>query len=391
MHRIQPFLHPLASLLLCCLSLLPMAAQQTRRSALPAGPANAVEDLINRVLSEYPLHPDNRFRLAAYAELKGQYSDAYQTLTLPFGELATFSFYPRNCLLRTSNLRVYHLEPALPQHGQAAAMNQALDDLFEGIPLLGNYGADSVKIAFVDRFLALKNIQPFDKIYLRHILIRYGQYDHANQRIEFRSEWLQADSLLYLAPGEAALVRKPADPLWVKLDKTILRGYYIYSGGTVYVEDVKRDVLYATGELSEPNVTAFKVFVQKLFVQTTQQIVGGEQERLNEMAALLREDPQRPPAASGAVSLAPQPRLLPPSWDHPPVAPSATLVPDAPGQPALRPLYHPDNWVPMLIGILRSKGISLTDPELVRYLRTSPAFPRMLEMMTEEERRKAQD
>ncbi len=116
------------------------------------------------------------------------------------------------------------------------------------------------KLAFVDRYLAKKNIEPYDKIFLRHILLKYGRLDSKLERIEFRSEWLSQQSRSFSGTG----IRKSPYPMWIKLDKTILRGCYLSSGGAVYVEDVDREVDYATGEEYNYNIAAFKSFLYRL-------------------------------------------------------------------------------------------------------------------------------
>ena len=203
-------------------------------------------------------------------------------MTLEFGSIASLAFYERNCLLRTADNRVYHLDQSQNSTAQIYAMNSTLANIFERIILLSNHNSEQKLIQFVDKHLSRKNIEPFQKIFLRHILVRYGQFDEENNRIEFHTEWLPEKEFTYKGPNDERLIRKPIDPLLIKLDVSILRGYYLRSGGTVYVEDVRRDVNYATGEQYDPNVTAFKVFVQKLFVQTTQYIVREENNRIQD-------------------------------------------------------------------------------------------------------------
>ncbi|MDX1908486.1 MAG: hypothetical protein SF053_15730 [Bacteroidia bacterium] len=343
--------------------------------AQPVASANPVEELINRFLTVYPLWPDNRFRLAIWTELKGQYDPATGALELKFGDLATMTFYERNCLLRTRNHRIFHLEREESPSVQSLAMNRMLAELFETVLLLGNHGADSVHIQFVDQYLAKKNIEPFEKLFLRHILIRYGRYEPQYRRIEFRTEWLPETTYAYRDAQDSVAVRKPIDPMRLKLDETILRGYYIKSGGTVYVEDVTRKVIYATGETYQPNITAFKLFAQKLFSQTTQYIVLRDQHRVDSLEASFED------GFDGLLT-----RAAP--------LPQATHLA---GQPegyrssprqivSIQPLYGPDSFVSMILGLLRSRGIEVYDPDIAPYLVRQTFFPQLMELLSEEER-----
>ena len=79
------------------------------------------------------------------------------------------------------------------------------------------------------------------------------------------------------------MVKRHVTPLKIKLNEEVIRGYYINSGGTVYIENVDRDVYFATGEQYDYNVSAFKLFVQKVFVQTIQYISQKETNRLEEI------------------------------------------------------------------------------------------------------------
>ena len=72
----------------------------------------------------------------------------------------------------------------------AEGLNEQLDDMFEKIILLGNAGASQEHVKFVDRSLARKNIEPFEKVYLRHILLKYGKFDLENQEVTFHTDWL---------------------------------------------------------------------------------------------------------------------------------------------------------------------------------------------------------
>ena len=119
-----------------------------------------METLINDRLRSFPFHNENLFRLAAYAEMTGQYSSKFHALTLPFGNLGTLSIYERNCLFRTPK-GVFHLDVGQSSCAQIKAMNDQLAYTFDQIILLGNHAAEDELVNFVDRHLAKKNIEPF--------------------------------------------------------------------------------------------------------------------------------------------------------------------------------------------------------------------------------------
>jgi hypothetical protein len=348
-----------------------------------------LEALINQRLRAFPFQNDNLFRLAAYAEMKGDYSPRFKALSLHFGNLGMMNIYERSCLLRTPR-GVWHLEIDYNSPTQIQAMNQELARTFDQIILLGNEDGNPDLIDFVDRHLAKKNIEPFDKIFLRHLLVRYGRFDKTNNRVVFHTDWLPDSTFSYRSPRDQTTIQKPINPLMVKLDEHVVRGYYIKAGGTVYVEDVEREVLYATGEEYKFNVSAFKVFIQKLFVQTTHYVVAREQERLNQMQSELairdvirKQEVQKAYAVSDDASFVPraQPQRM--------VSRGGASA--APRTPALKikavePLYHKYNWIPMMLGILRQKGISVADPEIAHFLIGKPYFQRIYDQLTVQEK-----
>ena len=355
------------------------------------------ETLINQRLADYDLSPDNHFKLAAYTELKGKYSNSNNSLTLEFGSIASLSFYERNCLLRTADNRVYHLDQSRNSTAQVYAMNSTLANIFEKIILLSNHNSDQTLIEFVDKHLSRKNIEPFQKIFLRHILIKYGKFDEENKRVEFHTDWLPEKEFTYKGPNDERLIRKPIDPLLIKLDASILRGYYLRSGGTVYVEDVRRDVHYATGEQYDPNVTAFKIFVQKLFVQTTQYIVRQENKRIQEypnqpvITTIMQKGNAQPQYESdpdiwqSPIGLIPNVQIR---KTNAPTLSFPTTKPTIRRQPAVKPLYDKYNWIPMMLGIMRSNNISIADKDVIEYFIDQPYFPILYEQLTAEEKKK---
>ncbi len=349
-----------------------------------------LETLINERLGVFPFLPDNLFRLAAYAEMKGEYAPQFKSLTLYFGDLGMLNLYERSCLLRTPR-GVWHLEKERNSPAQIEAINTELARTFDQIILLGNQNASPELIAFVDEHLAKKNIEPFDKIFLRHMLVKYGRYEEAYQRVVFHTDWLPDSTYAYRSPNDRQTVNKPINPLMVKLDANIIRGYYIQAGGTVFVEDVNRDVHYATGEEYLFNVSAFKLFTQKLFVQTTHYVVAKEQDRLNELASetairdvIRKQTHQVSYVTSESAPFVPkaQPHMMASRGHGNPTSQAAPVL----NIKAVDPLYHKYNWIPMMLGILRQKGISIADPDIARFLVDKPYFQRVYDQLTQQER-----
>ncbi|MDX2248514.1 MAG: hypothetical protein SF052_17145 [Bacteroidia bacterium] len=354
---------------------------------------SSFEDVINHYLTDYHLSPDNLFRLAAYTEMKGEYSDQYKAITLDFGSLGSLAIYEKNYLLRTHPNNVYHLDREHDAGIQAEIMNQNLSGLFEKIILLSNHGADEQLVRFVDENLSRKNIEPFDKVFLRHILLRYGRYNPELRQVEFHTEWLPGNTYEYRGPEDQQTVQKPIEPMKIRLDEQIVRGYYLWSGGTVYVEDVPREVKYATGEEYTYNVAAFKLFVQKMFVQTTQFVVDNEKQRLMELenqspviAEVVTKREARP-----MVAMAPSPSeqmrtrsLNPASAENTNVAGYAR--PSSQSLNPVKPLYSELSWIPMMLGILRANGVNIGEKDLIKYFIDQPYFPKLYEQLTRDEK-----
>ena len=334
-----------------------------------------LETLINERFDGFPLTPDNKHRLAAWSELKGDFSDDANTLTLNFGDLGKLEVYPNNFLLRVGNNRVYHLDRRRTHPRDVAVMNETLRAIFEQISLLANHDAHPDLIYFVDEHLAKKNLEPFEKLYLRHILIRFGRYDAARHLVEFKTEWLPVNTYQYEAPGQEGLqlVRKPIDPLVIKLDEATVRGYYLQSGGTVYVEDVVRDVFYATGEEYAPNVSAFKIFLQQLFTQTTNYVVKEEEERIEAFKHQAEDSEPAPMIAQGSPRSESAP-ATPPGYQK-----------RQQGAPTIKPLYSPQDWMGKMLGLLRYEGAT-TDPEVAHFLVNQAFFPQLYPHLTADEK-----
>lgn len=331
-----------------------------------------LENLINQSLVEFPFSHENKLRLATYAELKGHYSSEYQSLTLDFADLGSLVIYPRSCILKTRDRRLYYLNKSRNGDVHVQAFNEKINELLDRIFLFSNHNAAPEKIEFVDTFLARKNIEPYEKIFLRHLLLKYGRYDSHYQRVEFHTDWLPNQTYLHLSAKTKTVVRKPVNPLWIKLDKEILRGYFIRDNGTVFVEDVERDVFYASGEQYAPNIAAFKSFLYKMLAQTTQFIIGKEKKRLEE--ELIIEDLYAHTAsATDQYGLSRGAQL-------PKVKPAKRQVQTS--------LYKQNDWIPMMLGMLRSQNINIGDADIIRYFVDEPYFRELYDQMILSERRK---
>ncbi|MCI4667629.1 MAG: hypothetical protein MRZ79_05660 [Bacteroidia bacterium] len=331
-----------------------------------------LEKLINLSLEEFPFSQENKFRLAVYAELKGVYSSQHQALNLDFSDLGSLAIYQRSCVLKTHDRRLYYLNKGRNSEAQVEAFNEKVHELLERIFLFSNHHASQLKIDFVDTYLAKKNIEPYEKIFLRHLLIRYGRYDKEYERVEFHTDWLPEQSYLHLSKESKSIVRKPINPLWIKLDKNILRGYFIRDRGTVYVEDVKRDIFFATGEEYAPNIGAFKSFLYKMLTQTTQFIINKEKKRLEEE---IQVEDLYANNSSGKVTS---------KWGRSRGASSSK------GQNSgtNKPLYQENDWIPMMLGILRSQNINIGDADIIRYFVDEPYFDELYKQLTIPERKK---
>ena len=339
-----------------------------------------LETLINERFSDLPLTPDNRHRLAAWSELKGNFSASSNSLTLNFGDIGKLEVYPQNFLLRVGSRRVYHLDRRRMNQRDVAIMNETLHDIFEQISLLANHDADPDLVYFVDEQLARKNIEPFSKLYLRHVLIKFGKFDPQRRMVQFKTDWLPVNSFEYEMPGEAGttLVRKPIVPMLIKLDEATVCGYYLRSGGTVYVEDVERNVFYATGQGYSPNVSAFKIFLQQLFTQTTNYVVKEEEARIIEYRQNQRRPQQQArPSRPQIASVSSRSMFARGS--------SRGQSTQAEQAPAVKPLYPQDEWMGKMLGLLRLQN-AVTDPDVAEFLVKQSFFPELYKRLSEEEK-----
>lgn len=337
-----------------------------------------LEYLINQYMEVYDFSPDNRFKLAAYAELKGYYDEAIQGFFLPFGSLGSLSFYPNNCLLKVRGSRIFYLDPHQKNSPQAQAFNAALSDVFERIELLSNYGADEARIAFVNKWLSRKNMQPFDKIFTRHLFLKYGKYDEFRKRVEFHTDWLPTWSQSASLGQKRGLVKHHSSPLKLLLDSINLRGYYTQIGGYVYVQDVERQVAYATGEEYTYNGSAFKVFVQKMLTQSAQYVI--EHKAVNVPPATNKQYMASSHTAIAVASSRGLSRGSAPSGQGPDSKSTRTEVINR-----IKPLYDHSSWIPMMLSLLKSNNISISDPDIIIYFIDQPFFPKLYEMLSREE------
>ncbi len=342
------------------------------------GQSSSLEKVINTYLDSYPLSTDNRFKVAAYAELKGYYSSRVKAFIIEFGDLGSLTFYPRNCLLKLGR-QFFYLNLNDKDERKIQAFNKSLLNLFESISLLGNHAASEEHIQFVNHWLSRKGIEPFDKIFTRHILIKYGKYDAHKHKVEFQSKWLPQKTYKYRGKNDNNLVVKPISPLRIVLDSVNLRGWYLRVGGYVYVEDVRRKVTYATGEQYTHNLSAFKLFAQKLFVQSAQHVVKQEAVKPRPMVAKLQA------ARRGKAHRTTRQKSNSRST-------SRSILDSEKGKSSgfskHKPLYHDKNWIPMMLGILRDRNIKVTDPAVLQHLINKPYFAEVYNYLTPEERKR---
>lgn len=308
----------------------------------------SIENLLHYHLPAYQFSEDNRFRLAAFSEMKGRYDETGTALSLDFGGLGVMHFFSGNCIFRVQDGRILHLNRFDTDPQRAREMNEALAQVFEKIALLSNYDSDLTLRTVVDKHLAKKNLEPFYKIFVRHLFLKYGKYDPVLDMVSFCSDWMDREP-----NGTASLVRKPVGKLVLELSAASLHGVYGESQGEVYIETVKRGVYYATGEEYSTNVSAFKIFVQQLLMQSVQYMVVEESNRLDQASA--------PVYTSSAGTSAASPN-------------------------AGETLYSPYNWIPMMLGLLRSQNINVGDKDVSMYLIPKPYFPRIYQQMTQQER-----
>ena len=166
----------------------------------------------------------------------------------------------------------------------------------------------------------------------------------------------------------------------MELDSVNLRGWYVKIGGYVYVEDVRHPVAYATGENYSYNLSAYKLFAQKLFVQSVQQVVEEETVRLNnsyQSRPTRRRNSTSRPSNRQYVSQATRAT----SSSKPSSRRRTSRSPE------ITPLYHDKNWIPMMLNMLREQNVKITDPSVLQHLINKPYFFEVYEYLSIEERR----
>lgn len=306
-----------------------------------------IETFINDHVQRYDLSQANFLRVSAYTELKG-HPNAIGGIRLDFGYLGEMNFYTKNCLLRTTDDHVYHitLNEDFPAFNQA--LDAALTELFERIPLFSNGRADSAFVAFVDNNLSRKNLDPFHKIYARYLFLHYGQFDPLSQVAIVKSAWLNQEVDGFTRRDE---YHGEVNPLTMRLDWQELKGFYHRTQGEAYVHDVDRSVAYATGETVAPNLTAFKFFLQKM------------------MGLIPHNQDYRVATRKHGATL----HLSEGSHSE--------------GGTTIEALYHEYSWIPMMLGILRQRNISFGDPDIVRYFIDAPYFDRIYAQLTKKEKK----
>lgn len=312
------------------------------------------EELINSLINSYPLENDIKLKLSAYAELKGRYSDSTKTLSMDFGNLGTLYFFHDNCLLKNKKNEVYYIDRKNPHLAQVEAFNEGVQQLFEHINLTGNYHASTSHVDLVATHLAKKNIEPFYKLFVRHLLISYGEYDPIKKRVEFHSDRLPRGSQEDLQ--DESLVGGHFSPLKIVLEGKQIRGYYLDVGGEVYIEDEKTQDFYVSGEdYKYNNVTAFKLFISKLFSQSIQYIAPKESKRIAQLNKhkYRQEKVSEKPTAS-AVKKA---RVL-----------------KVGSQIHERTIYTPYSWIGMMLSMLRVNKVNIGDPDIIKYFVDRPYF-----------------
>ncbi len=340
--------------------------------------AQSLEDIINRYVLTYGLSQGNRFKLAAYTELKGRYDPAAKAIVLDFGALGYLTFYERNCLLRLPNNKIYSLDHYETGTPKVAEMDRQLDALFERIILLSDGNASEEHITFVDRHLAKKNLEPFDKLFIRHILVHFGQYNPLMQEVLFYS----ADLPTPPASDQGNLIRQPSIPLKMRLDASTLRGWYLQTNATVFVNNAERQVRFATGEEYDPNVSAFKVFSQKLFVQAVQFLAQTESQRL----ARLQENGQTMDRMVTIDSDIEAAHTFGRQEDRT-LAQYERRWREERAQ-GIQPLYTQYNWIPMMLSMLRNEEVNIGDEDVICYFVDLAVFDRIYAQLVPSERTK---
>lgn len=323
-----------------------------------------VERLINEIVYAYNIDEKNLTRLAAYTELKGVYTRETGHLQVHFGSYGTLQFFKASCLLKTYD-GYYTLSPEEQDTSKLFSFNRALFNLLESIPLLSNQYASPNHVAFVDRCLSRKSLAAFDKLYVRHILIKYGKFDQG--QVSFQDNWLPEHIFVEVDQDTRALKRKGSRRLKLTLTEKELRGYYLDIGAEVYARDANRKVIYASGEILPKNIGPLNLFVQHLYIQTAQFITKDKPE----IGRMEKRD-------TPILAVAPKTNFS--VTDHPGLQHRSLKEIKLNNHP-----YQMHSWIPTMLGLLRYHDIEFHDPDVANILISHPSFDVMLDFMTTEE------
>ncbi len=341
----------LSACLVCLFTLIGKSELSAQINTFP------IESYIQSQITAYQFDADNKFRLAAYAEMKGTFHHESQSLELDFGSLGMLTFYPQNCLFRSPDDKIYTINRFDPDLSRAEAINKELSNLFDQIILMGNHNADRTLMTCVDKHLANKNLEPFYKIFVRHILLRYGKYDPVLEMVTFRSEWVLKKEA---ANAADRTMKKIQHPLYLELTASQLLGVYGESRAEVFINSVNRPVYYATGEQYGPNISAFKIFVQQMLLESVQYVVQDESDRLDELEQTFY------------TSTGNSGRYVKESNSN--------------GGIEVEPMYTAYSWIPMMLGLMRANGFNIGDKDVAVYLVNEPYFPRIYDQMNPAEK-----
>ncbi len=325
------------------------------------------EELINNFINTYPLSSDNKLKLSAYAELKGHFSDSLQSLRLDFGSLGRVFFFSNNCLLRNRNNEVYYIDKQNPKASQIKAFNVGIQQIFEQINLTGNYNAATSQIDFIAQHLAQKNIEPFYKLFVRYLLVNYGEFDSIQRTVTFHSNFISKSTTAMDSLHIEELANKHTTPLKIVLSDNDIKGYYLEVGGQVYIENDRNKGFYVSGEdYKYNNVTAFKLFVSKMFSQSIQYIAPLESKRI---AKLTKDEGLRDGVLEQASA-------------------SAHYTPRSVKVKSMAPqnLYTPYSWIGMMLNILRVNQLNIGDPDIIKYFVDRPYFTKIYDQLLPEEK-----
>lgn len=302
----------------------------------------SIAQVINNHLDGYGFRSDNLIRLAIYTELKGEYDATHRQILLDFGKLGKISFYQDNCLIRSGSITL-NLNKGDSSNVNYA--NEVIGNLLEKFMLFSNHQAEEKLRRRVDNLLARKNLEPFHKVFTRHLLLRYGKYQPQDSSVIFHTDFIPSSS-----DFKEDFVQKHKTPLKLVLNDKELRGYYIKIGGEVYVNDSEEDLWYATeASVTYNNLTAYKLFIQHLLTETIPYISQEEVYRQKTIQQI------------------------------------EVAMQTADAQTQGTSLYQGYEWIGLMLNTLRTNGVSPADPYILKHLMGQNYFEKIYEQMTDEE------